>query len=83
MALTGEGISFYPLWWIFHDQWQWHWTTGYYTTTHHYGYHCGHAHFFMMGFDATSIQQQAYNGTMKYEFSLNDLWSPRSNDPNQ
>lgn len=80
--MKGSGIRFYPLYWIYHDQWKYRFTnplTGGYVDC----MHDGHMHFFMMGFDATSTWQQAYSGAQTFNFELNDIWSPRADDPNK
>ena len=79
-----NGIRFFPLYWIYHDQWRvrsWHSTAIHWVPD--YCNHDGHMHFWMMGFDSLDSNQQAYSGNQKYEFSLQDQWSPRSNDVNQ
>jgi hypothetical protein len=84
MSIQGKGSTFYPLYWCFHDNWK------YYTaasnghggfTTKDYD-HFGHLHFFMMGFN-TSLGRDAWFGQQTYKFSVEDIWGPRSKDPNQ
>jgi hypothetical protein len=86
MALsTSDNLMFYPLYFIFHDQW--HFQTWTYNTEtgwlpHLYD-HRGHMHFFMLGHNAFN-NGQAYRGQQKYHFTLTDDWSPRvTDDPNQ
>lgn len=86
MAIAGEGITFFPLYWMFHDQWKYYVPTG-------YGgiqifNHWGHLHFWMMGFDVTkaraaSAAGDAFSGQQRFTFELNDVWGPKSPDPNQ
>jgi len=86
MAIEAEGIQFYPLFWVWHDQWRY-----YYEYTHPTGPntrveydHFGHCHLFLMGFDwADPDRQDAFSGSQDYTFTLTDLWGPRSRDGNQ
>ena len=79
------GLTFYPLYWMFHDTWLWQYhKTGAYgkPDTNYYWYHQGHCHFWMMGFDATTQDQKAYKGNQIFNVRLNDTWSPNASDPN-
>lgn len=81
--MKAEGLVFNPLYWVVHDNWKfktWGFSslTGWNSSVH---CHRGHVHFFMLNFDMQT--QQAYSGVQTYEFSLDDTWSPRTNDPNQ
>jgi hypothetical protein len=83
----GDGLSFRPLYWVYHDQW--HFRTWRLDHIGNWGYetykHRGHIHFFMMGHDFALDGGKAYQGQQLYEFSLEDLWSSRlttDDDPN-
>ena len=82
-------IEFKPLYWVYHDFWDYQSKTwvadrhGIKTTTKTFN-HLGHMHFFMPGFYTGQANAgQAYSGTQTYQFDLQHLWSPQSNDPNQ
>lgn len=81
MAITGQGITYYPLFWVFNDQWK------YYRPRLSEGVdvynHWGHLHFFMLGLNPTSQSDDAFAGQQRYSFALKDIWGPRSQDPNQ
>lgn len=79
---------FYPLYWIYHDQWgfrtwQYNYWSGWTETPYK---HRGHVHFFLLGHDFDSATGgKAYRGVQRYDFSLEDEWSNRAadKDPNQ
>jgi hypothetical protein len=81
MAITGQGIQFYPLFWTFHDQWKFYvpHINGGYSIFNHFG----HVHFFMLGFDLSRDSGDAFSGQQTYNFQIQDVWGPRSKDPNQ
>lgn len=80
MAIQGSGLSFYPIFWVYHDGWRnYRIQSGTQSISNHYG----HTHLFLMGFDWDNPTQDAWSGTQNYTFSLQDIWGPRSNDPNQ
>lgn len=90
MLSPNGNLQIMPLYWVFHDFWE-------YTKTHKvkdqyggyrdvpvYGYHRGHVHFFMPTFDIqNAASQQAYFGKQVYSFSLDEIWGPKSKDKNQ
>ena len=81
MAISGTGLQFHPLYWVFHDQWQ------YYIDCGNGNYiiydHWGHTHFFMLGFNWESNSGDAFSGQQVFSFELQDIWGPSSDDPNQ
>ncbi len=89
MAITGDGLTFLPLYWTFHDQWRYYThvetalSGGGVSVDHREYPHFGHAHLFMMGFDWGGDSQQAFSGSQSYNFEVVDIWGPRSGDPNQ
>jgi hypothetical protein len=46
-------------------------------------HHHGHTHFFMLGLDFNAPGADAFSGHQTYDFRLDDIWGPRSGDPNQ
>jgi len=80
VAITNNGLVFYPLYWFFHDQWQ------YYTpppTGSEY-MHWGHLHFWMLGYNPNTAQGgDAFSGSQQFSFHLSEDWGPTSSDPNQ
>lgn len=83
------GLQFYPLYWVYHDFWDYTETSfiktrdGITTTKNTYN-HYGHMHFFMPGFYTQQMNtQQAYFGHQTYNFNLQQLWGPSSKDINQ
>jgi len=81
MAITGTGISFFPLFWVFNDQWKYYIPNlnGPPSTYNHWG----HIHFFMPGYNMTGTGGDAFGGQQRYTFQIQDIWGPNSNDPNQ
>lgn len=84
--MKSKGLNFLPLYWMYHNEWKFMtWAEYIHDGASAYRFdfnlHRGHMHFFMMGFDYDT--QQAYSGTQKYSFSIDDWWSNRSKDPNQ
>ena len=81
-----EYLTWYPLYWVYHDFWNWT-----YSTKNKFGQimtttveHPGHIHFFMLGFPVQdNDSQQAYFGKQTYKFTLKNLWGPNSGDVNQ
>ncbi|MFA5746396.1 MAG: hypothetical protein WC932_06110 [archaeon] len=77
-------FEFLPLYLIAHDQWGYQiphvspWGTTYENFPHY-----GHTHFFMPGFDYAKASRRAWTGEQLYKFKLADVWSPRTEDPNQ
>jgi hypothetical protein len=80
MAITGQGLRFAPLFWIFHDQWKYFDPGPNGNAIHN---HRGHLHFFMPSFSPTAPTQDAFSGQQNYKFDIKDIWGPRSGDPNQ
>ncbi len=80
-------LSFAPLYWIYHDCWQFEETVPaeYPSAPKSMIYdHAGHVHFFMMDYSRLkNASQQAYSGVQQYSFSIEDVWGPNSQDPNQ
>ena len=70
-------LSFSPLYWVYHDNWQFdetimtrneHGVVSYKTVTYE---HAGHIHFFMMDYNSLKYaSQQAYSGTQQYNFTI-------------
>lgn len=82
MSIQGPGLTFFPLYWTFHDNWRYYFVPtggGPPSVFDHYG----HTHLFLMGFDPTKGSQDAWSGKQTYRFRLDDIWGPRSVDPNQ
>jgi hypothetical protein len=77
-AIQGTGLSFQPLYWVFHDSWSYQ-KTSIASTFYHYG----HVHFFMLGYRWRDDNADAFNGAQSFRFEIEDLWGPRSQDPNQ
>jgi hypothetical protein len=79
--VKGEGLSFYPLYWAHHDCWQFFLPDG------HGGFiqrlHYGHAHLFLLSFDYSNANGDAFSGRQAFNFEIKDDWGPRSPDPNQ
>lgn len=87
--MKGLGIKFYPLYWIYHDNWInrtwsfnrniWSWQSA------EQNIHYGHIHFFMPNYPIRNdaIKGKAYEGEQEYEFSLESIWGPDSGNPNQ
>ena len=78
-------LVFSPLYWIYHDCWDWTETVAGNpkptVTTYH---HAGHIHLFMPDYSPLKQgTQQAYTGTQSYRFRLKDVWGPNSENPNQ
>ena len=75
MAINGSGLTFFPLWWIYHDDWK------YYTRiedAQHNGVtqeflHYGHVHLWLMGYDWSAPGQDAFTGKQTNTFTLQDL----------
>lgn len=82
MAVAGEGLSFHPIYWVYHDQWRWFVPNGEGAPPTIYN-HYGHTHLFMLGFSPSNTSGDAFSGSMRYQFSLQDIWGPNSGDPNQ
>lgn len=89
MITKNDNLTIYPLFWVYHDFWQYTKTVlvpdyyGYKAVTKNFD-HLGHIHFFIPGFSIQDLKtQQAYNGKQYYKYKLNELWSPNSLDPNQ
>ena len=83
-------LSFSPLYWVYHDNWQFDETImvrnaqGALTPRTVTYDHAGHVHFFMMDYNTLKhASQQAYSGTQQYNFTIEDVWGPNSQDPNQ
>lgn len=81
MSIQGEGLTFKPLYWVYHDQWENYVRPqqGPDSVSQHYG----HVHLFMPGFPADGSLADAFSGRMSFRFTLKDIWGPRSDDPNQ
>jgi hypothetical protein len=77
--IKGSGLKFHPLYWSFHDQWI------YFTNIFmsHWYHHWGHLHFFLLGYDFSKANRDAFSGQQRFQFTATDLWGPRSLDPNQ
>lgn len=86
MQVQGEGISFYPLYWTFHDQWEW-WEPvagpNNEVLVGQVHQHYGHMHLFLLGYNWKSNNQDAFHGQQKFQFNIVDEWGPRAADPNQ
>lgn len=80
-AIQGSGIFFHPLYWVHHDCWAYT-NTGNPRYPEDYKFHWGHVHFFMLSLTANS-GGDAFSGTQNFRFSIQDVWGPRSSDPNQ
>lgn len=82
--MNRNGITFFPLYWVWHDTWLYdQYSIGPYgQISHPYYYHQGHCHFWMMGFSALDANQKAWSGMQNFEFNLRDTWSPRAGDKN-
>lgn len=78
VQIAGNGLSFFPLYWIHHDSWQY--DTGPDSPVRQ---HPGHTHLFMLGFPWDTNATDAYSGAQTFSFTIQDLWGPRSSDPNQ
>ncbi|MCL2640717.1 MAG: hypothetical protein FWD53_07725, partial [Phycisphaerales bacterium] len=82
MALPpGNGLRFHPLFWVWHDAWK------YYIPNLNglpivYD-HWGHIHFFMPSLAFDPEGGDAFTGQQCYKFAIQDIWGPRSKDPNQ
>ncbi len=81
-------LLWHPLYWIYHDNWQWHESKRHYSrygdwTEHGPRHtHVGHIHFFMPTFpiqNKGNTQLQAYSGSQRYQFELEDKWSANAN----
>src|ERR1035437_566285 len=83
MAITGTGIKFYPLFWKFDDQWQFFIPPSFPGGAPTIFDHFGHLHFFMLGYDPAKDSGDAFSGQQQYRFNIQDVWGPRSSDPNQ
>lgn len=86
--MNQDTLTFYPLYWIYHDNWQCRtWSRNWqgYWAYHSEKWHHGHIHFFMPDFPIHTPGQkgQAYFGKQKYEFSFETLNGPDSGDINQ
>ncbi len=83
MAINGQGIKFYPIFWAHHDCWQYYDPIIPSGRTNHF--HYGHAHLWMMGFPwgTAGQSQDAFSGFQDFNFSVEDIWGPRSGDDNQ
>ena len=83
MAISAAGISFFPLYWCHQDCWNYFDPNPNGPPAVHF--HYGHAHLWMMGFPwgQPGQSQDAFSGTQQYSFQLDDVWGPRSGDPNQ
>ncbi|MFA7661115.1 MAG: hypothetical protein WCX60_07975 [Anaerovoracaceae bacterium] len=82
MAIQGSGLKWYPLYWVYHDQWRYyrpHPSGGDPSVWPHYG----HMHFFMMGYNFNGPSADAFTGVQTYSFQLNKEWAPGSLDRNQ
>jgi hypothetical protein len=80
MAIQNNGLTFFPLYWVFHDQWKYHVNS----PTYQEWLHWGHIHFWMMGYTPTSGSGgDAFAGTQNFSFSLEEVWGPNSGDINQ
>jgi hypothetical protein len=87
MAIQNDGLQFHPLYWIFHDNYRYYrrntTTVGDVQTTSLEEFdHYGHMHLFMMSMP-WGDGQDAFSGFQNYHFELQDVWGPRSGDPNQ
>lgn len=85
MAITGSGSTFWPLYWVHNDCWKYYKETQYDdapSVVTEYD-HAGHVHLFLMGWDWKNPTQDAWSGSQAYNFAMQDLWGPRSEDPNQ
>lgn len=80
MAITAQGLVFQPLYWIHNDCWKYIVPVGIQFITHE---HWGHCHFFMLGYDWQRGNGDAFSGKQTFNFSIKDIWGPRSGDPNQ
>ena len=86
-------LTFYPLYWIYHDGWKFKETKTYSMPDGKGGTitvdkskefnQPGHIHFFMPDLPSSSVTTQAYKGEQVYNFKLEDTWGPNSKDPNQ
>lgn len=85
--MADEPLTWYPLYWVYNDCWQWTHTipAGKFLESSRTVTipHPGHIHFFMMDFPVNSDTQQAYYGEQKYTFEFENLWGEGSGDPNQ
>lgn len=86
--MENQGIKFYPLYLIYHDQWvnrnfSWSNTNGWSLSGS--TLHRGHMHFFMPDYNMNDKTKKgkAYSGKQTYSFSFETLWGPNSKDPNQ
>lgn len=82
-------LEFAPLYWIYHDGWNYKETK---TLTVDDAtedaskefHHAGHVHLFLMDVNPTTItSSQSYWGEQVYNFTVEDTWGPNSTDPNR
>src|ERR1035437_246549 len=83
MAITGQGIRFFPIFWCFHDNWQFYIPPSFPGGSPVIFDHFGHVHFSMLGYDVERDGGDAFSGQQQYRFDIKDVWGPRSSDPNQ
>lgn len=79
MSLAESTLKWRPLYWVFHDSWQyWHINGNTVSVADHYG----HMHFFIPGLDPFGDGGDAFSGEQHFDFDLHELWGPTSGDPN-
>jgi hypothetical protein len=81
MSLSGNGLTFQPLFWSHHDSWVYYKGDG--GPEDLPAYHWGHQHLFIPGWNFNSGSQDAWGGQQKFSYNIVDIWGPRSGDANQ
>ena len=81
-------LTFYPLYWVYHDNWKCRtWSRDWYGRWAYSSdkWHNGHIHYFMPDYpiNKATSKGKAYFGEQRYDFSFETLNGPDSGDVNQ